>query len=143
MTIDATNEDFLDPDPDLEDDPIDTTNLVDESALDEADSEDDEMARIIDALNLDTKWADIPKSVRESTGIDYAAQPWETILDNNRKYPGKSLQLWAFTHPTAKATAKARAKSIRTRLFTAVPEELWRVGRSKPASGNLGVYVES
>lgn len=133
MVVDPAEE-FDDPDAvDLDDD-------FDDDALDTADDTADPLTKIIGQLDLDTAWEEPPATVRNTTGIKYAEVPWETVLANVREHAGQSMKLWSFDHPTAKATARSRAKAIRGRLFTARPNERWTVVARESAPNVWGVY---
>jgi len=141
MTIDATNEDFLDPDPDLEDDPIDTTNLVDESALDEADSEDDEWH---ESSTLSISTPNGPTSPNQSVN-----QPVLTMRHSLGRQSSTttantlaSPSALGIHPPDRKGDGESSGQIDPYTAFHAVPEELWRVVARSPLAGTWGVYVE-
>lgn len=117
---------------------------LDEAALDDAESDpEDDFTSLVESLGLETEWTDeIPSISRtRKPQRDLATMPWEQILVKVRENPGRAMQLYIFDSPTAKAKARARAKSIRQRLFSAVPGEKWQVRAASPEPNTWGVYA--
>lgn len=104
----------------------------------------DYMKSVIDRFDLDPTWVEVPNIDRDRRphGMKLAEVAWEDVLVNCRNNPNRALQLWTFTHPTAKAMARTRAKVIRARLFAAVPDQEWRVVARSPETGVWAVYAQ-